>query len=316
MFSIPIIENPKGYFTPILYYKNKSRTTTVTDVNIISKELIVAIHRFAGKVYLIKLEYDEDQKINKYYLLDSLKIKYGGSQYQTEMLTRKDNRLYILTYTSYLVIVDIIDNKNLKFIKELKFSHGSNYHGLEINNNNLYIVPAIVEGPMHIIKMSLNPENINYRFEKIITPEFKINTGKYRIKDITFLSNDNIILSIMTNNGKTGMLDYNHSDDGFIGLYDMNFKLLDKLPLKEIHMDSIIADKKNNFYLTIHEKEGSFIYKGTINNNINKIENIKKIKVAAFPHGIDINEEYNMLGYTSYATSSVYLIPLNEFDSI
>lgn len=288
----------------MLYYKNKSRISTLTDVSIISKELIVVIHRFAGKVYLIKLEYDDNGKINKYHLLDSLKIKYGGSQYQTEMLTRKDNRLYILTYTAYVVIVDIIDNKNLKFIKELKFSHGSNYHGLQINNNNLYIVPSTVEGPMHIIKMSLNPENINYQFEKIETPEFKINTRKYRIKDITFLSNDHIILSIMTNNGKTGMLNYNHNDDGFIGLYDTNFKLLDKLPLKEIHMDSIIADKKNNFYLTIHENEGSFIYKGTINNN--------KIKVVDFPHGIDINEECNMLAYTSYATSSVYLMQLDS----
>ena len=311
MIKIPIIENPKGHNTPILYYKTKSRTTTVTDVNIVSKELIVAIHRFAGKVYLIKLEYDDNGKINKYHLLDSLKIKYGGSQYQTEMLIRKDNRLYILTYTPYLVIVDIVDNKNLKFIKELKFSHGSNYHGLDIYNNNLYIVPSMINEPMHIIKMSLNPENINYQYEKIVTPEFKMNTAIYRLKDITFLSNGNVILSIMTNNGKTGMLDYNHSDDGFIGLYDMNFKLLDKLPLKEIHMDSIIADKNDNFYLTIHEKEGSFIYKGSINND-NKIGNIKKIKVDDFPHGVHINEECNLLGYTSYATSSVYLMPLDS----
>lgn len=312
MIKIPIIENPKGHYTPILYYKTKSRTHTLTDVSIVSKELIVVIHRFAGKVYLIKLEYDEDGKINKYHLLDSLKIKYGGSQYQTEMLTRKDNRLYIITYTSYLVIVDIVDNKNLKFIKEINLVPGSCYHGLEINNNNLYIVPAIVEGPMHIIRISLNPENINYQFKKIVTPEFKINTGKYRIKDITFLSNGNMILPIILNNEKVGMLDYNHTSDGFLGLYNSNFKLLDKLPLKDIQMDSIIADKKDTFYLTIQEKEGAFIYKGTINNNNNKIGNIKKIKVDDFPHGIDINEECNMLGYTSYATSSVYLMPLDS----
>jgi len=310
MFTIPITENPTGHYTPILYYKTKSRTHTLTDINIVSKELIVVIHRFAGKVYLIKLEYDDNGKINKYHLLDSLKIKYGGSQYQTEMLTRKDNRLYIITYTSYLVIVDIVDNINLKFIEEINLVPGSCYHGLEINNNNLYIVPAIAEGPIHIIRMSLNPENINYQFEKIVTPEFKMNNGNYRIKDITFLSNGNIILPIIIKNEKSGMLNYNHSDDGFLGLYDMNFELLDKLPLKDIQMDSIIADKKDNFYLTIQEKEGAFIYKGNINNNM--IGNIKKIKVDEFPHGIDINEECNMLGYTSYATSSSYLMPLDS----
>jgi hypothetical protein len=43
---------------------------------------------------------------------------------------------------------------------------------------------------------------------------------------------------------------------------------------------------------------------------INK--DIKKIKIQNFPHGIDISPEYNLLGYTSYATSSAYLMRLDE----
>jgi hypothetical protein len=158
--------------------------------------------------------------------------------------------------------------------------------------------------------MSLNPENINHKFEKIITNEFKANTRKYRIKDITFLSNGNILLAILIQNEKSGMQDYNHSDNGFIGLYDMNFILIDKYELKEVHMDSMISDKNDNFYLTIQENEGGFIYKGNITNNI--IGNIKRIKVCDFPHGIDINNEYNLLGFTSYATSTAYILPLND----
>jgi hypothetical protein len=226
------------------------------------------------------------------------------------MLTRKDNRLYIITFSSNLIIVDIIDNK-LKFIKEVKLVQGACYHGLEINNDNLYIVPASSDNEsMHIIRMSLNPENINHKFEKIITNEFKANTRKYRIKDITFLSNGNILLAILIQNEKSGMQDYNHSDNGFIGLYDMNFILIDKYELKEVHMDSMISDKNDNFYLTIQENEGGFIYKGNITNNI--IGNIKRIKVCDFPHGIDINNEYNLLGFTSYATSTAYILPLND----
>ena len=136
-----------------------------------------------------------------------------------------------------------------------------------------------------------------------------MNTCKYRIKDITFLSNGNILLAIMINNGKTCMKDYNHCDNGFIGLYDSNFRLIDKYEINEIHMDSIITDRYNNFYLTVQENEDGFIYKGNINNNM--IRNIKKIKVQDFPHGIDINHEYNLLGFTSYETSSAYILSLN-----
>ncbi len=41
------------------------------------------------------------------------------------------------------------------------------------------------------------------------------------------------------------------------------------------------------------------------------IWNIQKIKVDGFPHGIDINHEYNLLGFTSYTTSSAYILSLN-----
>ena len=111
------------------------------------------------------------------------------------------------------------------------------------------------------------------------------------------------------------MTNINHIDNGFIGLYNSNFKLLNRYPLYDIHIDSLITHN-NNFYLTIEENEGGFIYKGSINNETNMIEIKKKIKVDGFPHGIDINKTYNLLGFTSYATSSAYLLSLDELDEL
>jgi hypothetical protein len=315
MIIIPIIEKQYENVNPLvpLYYKNRSRLPTVTDINIISDDLIVVLHRFSGKVYLIKIEYEIENdcmKMKNYIILDTLTIKYGNNQYQNEMLDRKDNRLYIITFTEYLVIVDIIDNKSLKQIKEINLSRKCCYHGLEINNNYLYVVPSVVKNTeMHIIKMSLDTHQI----EKITTPEFKENTGKYRIKDISFLKNGKILLIILINNGKTRMTDLNHNDNGFIGLYDSNFILLDKYELKSVHFDSL-AIYNNDFYITIEDDEGGFIYKGSINNEKNTIENLKKISVPNFPHGITINN--NLLGFTSYSSESIYLSTINEINNM
>jgi hypothetical protein len=286
----------------------------MTDVNIVSDNLIVAIHRYAGKIYLIEI----DNQLQNYNIIDTLNIVYGNNKIETEMLSRKENHLYIITFTEYLVMVDIIDNTKLKFIKTIKINtSGNKYHGIDIYDNNLYIVPAVVaNNSTHILKIKINniENNIEHNIEKIITNEFRDNTGKYRIKDISFFENGKMIILIMINNGKTNMTINNHVDNGFIGLYDNNFNQLDVYLLNEVHLDSV-ATFGNDFYVPVVEKEGSFLYKYSIDNNkINK--NIKKYKIDDFPHGIDIYKSKNktILGYTSYQTSSIYLIDLDKLD--
>jgi hypothetical protein len=79
MIKIPIIEGNNT--TKPIYYKSKFRFSNLTDINIISNELIVLIHRFAGKVYLIKLNYENDT-FHNFTILDSIKIKYGNVEYR------------------------------------------------------------------------------------------------------------------------------------------------------------------------------------------------------------------------------------------
>ncbi len=119
----------------------------------------------------------------------------------------------------------------------------------------------------------------------------------------------------MINNGKTKMDNIDHIDNGFIGLYDSNFLLLDKYELENVHIDSVIT-YNDNFYITIEEEEGGFIYKGLINNEKNIIEKVERTSVFGFPHGIAINPDCNLIGYTSYSTSSAYLMTIEELNNM
>lgn len=308
MLRIHLPEKIETSINP-LYFKNDSRLPSVTDISIISKDLIVVLHRYAGMVYLIKI----NSTLTNYAIIDKIKIKYDGNKFQNEALVRKDNRLYIITFTEYMIIVDILDNQKLKQINEIQLNNrGCWYHGLEINNNNLYIVPSVVKGDtMHIIKINLSLPEI--KIEKIITNEFIQNTGKYRIKDITFLPDGKILLVIMINNGKTRMVNKTHQDIGFIHLYTSDFMILDKYELGPCHADALISHEYN-FYLTVEIPYGGFIFKGLINNETNKIEIIKQIPVPNFSHGIDINIESNLIGFTAYSTDSAYLMKFDEFN--
>jgi hypothetical protein len=69
----------------------------------------------------------------------------------------------------------------------------------------------------------------------------------------------------MINNGKTNMTIRNHVENGFIGLYDNNLNQLDKYPLDDVHFDGLATSMYNNdFYITLEETNGGFIYKGSI----------------------------------------------------
>jgi hypothetical protein len=312
-----------------LYFKNRFRLPTITDINIISNELIVVLHRFTGKVYLIKILPD----LSDFEIIDTFNIKYGNygnGKCQNEIFTRKDNRLYIITFTEYMVIIDIINDNKLKLVGEIRLNTPGNlYHGMEIYNNNLYITPAIIKNnPMHVIKLELYStkkekeceinrfnDQLKKNTSKIITSEFIENRTKYRIKDISFFEDGKILLIIMINNGKTKMSNFNHVDSGFIGLYDNNFMLLDKYQVGECHLDSLVT-YGNNFYLTVEGDNGGFIYRGSINNEKNIIEKVERTQTVEFPHGIAINQDCNLIGYTSYSTSSAYLMTIEELNNM
>jgi hypothetical protein len=313
MLTIPLIEPIPNYIKP-LYYKDFFRYPSVTDINFISNEYVIVIHRYSAKVYLIKLEYDENDKnkIINYNIIDTLKIKYGNNeQVKTEMLTRINNRLFIITFTDDLVIVDIINNTTLSQIKAIKLVNGSNYHGIKYHKDYIYIVPSIVNKKnsyLHILKLC----PITLKKQLIITDEFKKNTGLWRLKNIAFLPNNNILLAIIINNGITSMFNKNHSDKGYLALYSPNYKLLNNKTPKCIHIDGLIT-KDYTYYMTVRDDRGAFIEIGNIDlqNNINLL---KEIKVPDFCHGLDIHNK--LFGFTSYKTNSAYILELKDLDDL
>jgi hypothetical protein len=91
-----------------------------------------------------------------------------------------------------------------------------------------------------------------------------------------------------------------------IGLFTFpEFKLLDSKEYPNVHFD-LGTNYNNTFIICAQDQDGGFLYTGQINNN--KIGEIKKIYVAGFPHGVAIHK--NLLAYTSYDTSSVYITNL------
>jgi hypothetical protein len=85
---------------------------------------------------------------------------------------------------------------------------------------------------------------------------------------------------------------------------------LDKIEYHCIHFDRIIGSS-NLFYITGQNEMNGIIYKGLIDIDNKKINNIKEIVVKDFPHGLDMYE--NLFSYTSYGDDCVVIEDINKF---
>ncbi len=294
------IEEPLNDGVKPLYLDNKIRYPNITDIKFINNKYLVIAHRYARKLYLIKLIN------NKYQIISSLLINYENIYHKTESFDIINNTIYLLGFSEFLIIVDIINYKKLKINKVIKIdTKNITYHGIKYFDNSIYLTPSTYSSDDNNNIIKFNIKNDNYQLME--TGDILKN---YRIKDIIFITNNLVILSIVIKTTTT-LFDNTHNSDSIIGLFSFpDYKLMDKVEYNNIHLD-LGCSKDNNYYICGHDLEGGFIYKGTIDIDNNKIININKIKVEDFPHGICIYD--NFLAYTSYGTSSAYIHDLSEF---
>jgi hypothetical protein len=292
MHVIGLIE-PSSNDTPV-YQSGRSRYSTATDVVFITSTLIVACHRNACKVYLIKLMED-----NTYEILDTLVTTYKGENIKTEMITYANKKLYMTTMTDVMIVMNIVDNKIIieEYVKLLK---QNTYHGLQSQGGYLYITPNNAVSPLteRIIKYDM----INKTYTAIHSPDL---LQKHLIKDITFLPGGYVLLLIVFKKD-TNMCMTNHVNDGMIMLLNKSFRIQDKIMMPKTHIDSIIA-KDNTFYFTCSNEKGGFIRKGQVKDG-KFVGNLETFNAADFPHGIDICG--NKLAYTSYTDSTVCIMDI------
>lgn len=281
----PIVGKP-------LYQSGRSRYPTATDVAFITDNRIVALHRCGCKAYLIDL--------NPTKIVHTLVTQHNGKNIQTEMIVYEKGKLYMNTYTDIMLVL-VIENNQLKIIKSIQFVPGVPCHGLEARGGFLYITPSTskLNNKEHIVKYDLEKES----YTLIESPDLKLN---YRLKDITFLCDDLIII-LINFKAATHMIRTNHCSDGMIGLFDKDFRLLDSLQFPRAQMDSAISYNETTFYATIANDKGGFLVKGCVENN-KLVKSVEYIETVDFPHGIDIHG--NKLAYTSYSDSTVCIIDL------
>jgi hypothetical protein len=275
-----------------LYLNQETRYPTVTDIQFINDDLIIVAHRHASKIFLIKINPPH------YEILDTLIITLNGKPHQTEALQVLKNKIYLICYSEYLFIIDICEK--LKITDIIKVNNNKTpYHGIKKMNEFIYLTPS---RKSEVCEPIIQFNTINKTYFSLPIGDIK---KKYRIKDILFINEKLVVLPIIYKT-KTFISDSQHKSNGMIGLFSFpDFKLLDTKEFQNIHFD-LGTNFNNKFIICTQDQDGGFLYTGEVNNN--KIGGIKKISVAGFPHGVAIHN--NLLAYTSYETSSVYILSL------
>lgn len=294
-----------------IYLKDKSRLPSVTDLKFINCDIIIVAHRYAYKLYLMKIDFENEfyeildiyitiDENKKVHFCESFEIKYDEST--------KKYILYMIFFSNYLWIFDI-DLINNKFIskKLINLNNGNTYHGIKIYNNHLYLTPSNMltnNKSNNMLQLDLENHNITYMH----LGDIKDN---YRIKDICFINN-NYVLLIIIYKTYIGMSVKNQIFNGAFGLFTFpSFQLVDKIEFNHIHFDRAIYNNKF-FYVTGQDEESGKIYKGTIDLTNKKIILLENFIVDDFPHGLDIYED--LFAYTSYGTDSVIIEPLEKYN--
>jgi hypothetical protein len=280
-----------------IYLGNRSRFPTVTDVVFVSENRIVVAHRNACKVYYIELE-----ETKKYRILDEIVLYVNGRPHRTEMMDIRNSSIYLISYTEYLTIIDIIGDKlHIRQSIPLNKTH-SPYHGIQVSGNNVYITPSNKRnGDDSIVVWNTITNRIQ---ERIQSPDIG---STIRIKDITFIREDRIVL-LGNYKVETDMMTPGHIFHGFIGLYTLDFRKICHVEFDTTQFDSVTS-KDGIYYATGADLEGGYIYKGGLIND--ELSPIQKYSVHDFPHGICIYG--TKLAYTSYTTSAVYITELDEY---
>lgn len=287
-----------------IYLKDKSRLPSVTDVKFINKNLLVVAHRYAYKLYLIKIDYDN----KSYEILDTFITKEENKIHFCESFEMKENRIYLIFFSNILWILDIINDKFVLY-KNLFLKNYNTYHGIKIHQHAIYLSPSNMKMSGfkdNLLKIDLNN---NYAISYMPIGDIK---NHYRIKDILFV-NENLILCIIIYKTNIPLAIKNQIFNGAFMLFTFpEFKLLDKVEYNCVHFDRVILSKdKDSFYVTGQNEKCGIIYKGMVNIEDKKINMLKEFEVDDFPHGLDICEK--LFSYTSYGSNSLVIEDIEKF---
>jgi hypothetical protein len=286
-----VIEEPLNNYAIKLYQEERWRYPSMTDVKFFRDNHIIAAHRYGCKVYMICVDN------NKHTVTHSIKISYNGKPYQTESFIVINNKIYMLSFSNVMTLIDILPDLTLKQRKHVVINIDKGYipyHGIAFKDHTIYLTPSNKSiGTEHIITF----DTITGRLTKQVSLGENI-----RVKALTFLPND-VLVVVVNYKEITTMATKGHTFNGSIRVYSHNFTLLHSIEVPLTHFDGIVSDG-NLFYATGADTRCGYIYKGSVVEN--KITSLEAFQVHDFPHGIDVKD--NIIAYTSYATSGIHFV--------
>jgi hypothetical protein len=274
---------------PIRYVGNKTRYDTITDSVFIDETHIIVAGRQDAIIYLIEI----DIKNQIYKIIDEHICFQNNKYYNPDLISKMNNTICITTFRNDLYMIKIINNK-IVFSEVISFDIKYNFHGVcTINENYIYLTDLKYSGIIIEYSRKYNIEN------KIILPKFK----QKRIKNVIII-NSNYIIGLACDSGPDKKPIFYKA---YINLYKKNgnnFDFVNGIELENTHIDSGIYTN-NTCYITCQD-ENNYGTLLSFNINNNTFDNLNKIKVKEFPHGISSYKNYIM--YTCYSNSSVNIL--------
>ena len=290
----PSEENSVFWKQGEFFLKDQGRVATMTDVKFINKDTLVACHRAAAEVYLIKIINNTFQIIDSI-VLDKEPHKYRHSDaFHPDLMSYHKGIIYLSEYGPNYCMVKVNDNKLIYINAYAGNNVNIPYHGILANDQGLYLGGC---DSAIITYIKNNKNNIHLFSSK--------NFRKERIKTISLYNNLYILcFDIHISKGKYKQLDtririLKQDENNNLNIIDESIYIQDSQP------DGAVVYK--DYYLFTRHcsiKRCGIIGIYKIHNN--KLELVKEIECENFPHGIDVNE--NRIVYTSYTKSAIFMI--------
>ncbi|MFC4892084.1 hypothetical protein ACFPDQ_03350 [Pseudofrancisella aestuarii] len=274
-------------------FGRESRVATITGVQFISPSLIVAAHREAAKLYLIKIINNTYKIIDE--IIMNVKLLPGYDKYyHPDLMIFSNNYIYLSEFTNRLAIYKYQNNR-LKLYKLVEVGDYK-YHACYANESGIYLGSVLGGIIQHIDKKS-------YEIKSLKIDLAIFNEEKIRMK--TIIEYDGFFI--------LGLDSSNSNKNSFIALYMQNHDdmlLLDCVVIRNAQIDGACL-YEGNIFLSLHNgdyKKGQ-IY--VINLIDKKIKVIHKVFCHGFPHGLDVFD--GKIAYTSYKEKSIFIHDLTNF---
>lgn len=301
--KITLESSPDRFHFPFRIIGYAGRYDTLSDCDFIDDTHIVCADRQMARLYLIQFDLEHDT----YTIIDTATCICNNKPFHFELISIKSANMqnpyitiYAVSYTNELFSCNIVYNKFTKFTT-MVVNPADNYHGvLALEDGSVYVTnmkqPTITQ---------FNPKN-GYKHT------IKCSRG-VRMKDVIVID-DPYIVALSSDRGP---INGSKTADGTVQPinkpYDSHVILYNRYTgqhvcvhtLEKTQIDGCVY-KAPFCYVTCTDVSGvGYILRLSIDLVARTFTDPVYIPCAGFPHGISIYN--NMLAFTSYATSSLYI---------